>query len=137
MDSRTVNSGRKDSSSAADLDKHPLRAHPNVTEFAAKTAVIAPPIKANEIHPIKSLPADMPEEQFARVRFLGDDYWIVADQDGKNESFSEDFMAINKHGREIAVSTSGDKELQGKRRSCKLMNDMGWQRLMHGTAIAL
>lgn len=63
--------------------------------------------RTTEIRPIELLPTDMPEEEFAKVRFLGSDYWIAAGQDGVFEAVESEYVVVEKDIDQVATSTSG------------------------------
>lgn len=96
------------SSSAAEPKKTPLRAHPNVMEFANKPSIAGCCSRATEIRPIDLLPIDMPEEHFAKVQFLGSEYWIAADHDGNLESFGGEYVVVKGDVGQVDTSISGD-----------------------------
>ncbi|KAL9006884.1 MAG: hypothetical protein Q9188_000415, partial [Gyalolechia gomerana] len=109
--------GNQSSSSAAENNKHPLRAHPQVMEFAAKSTIAVHTSQATEIRPIDSLPTDMLEEEFAKVRFLGSDYWIAAGRDGDAEPVDGEFVVVEQTVDKVATSTSGDGKVVGEKHS--------------------
>ncbi|KAI4285033.1 MAG: hypothetical protein L6R38_000985 [Xanthoria sp. 2 TBL-2021] len=60
---------------------HLLRSHGNVMDFVEKPTAYDTPRMTEELRPIEDLPSDISEGVFARVKFLGKEYWITRDRE--------------------------------------------------------
>ncbi|KAL8721306.1 MAG: hypothetical protein Q9225_001966 [Loekoesia sp. 1 TL-2023] len=99
-----INWDEQRSSSSISSTEHLFRSHPNVTNFAPKTATHTHSLQATQIRPIDLFPTNVSENQFASLR---SDFWIIGSQDGDVESIDEGFVVVKKDVDEVAISTSG------------------------------
>lgn len=70
----------------------------------------------------------MLEEDFAKVRFLGSDYWIAAGRDGDVEPVDGEFVVVEQTDDKVATSTSGDGKVMGGKHSCEFYDQPGLRR---------
>ncbi|KAL8687288.1 MAG: hypothetical protein Q9218_006495 [Villophora microphyllina] len=82
--------------------QNPLRSHLNVMSFCTPPAetpakeTVQESIKTENIRPIASIPSNLPEEKFARVKYLGEFYWISREHEEETKSVGGDYVVVNK-----------------------------------------
>lgn len=99
--------------------QHPLRSHPDVMEFVNEPIVHAKEAKMEMLRPIESLPIDMPEAMFARVKFLGDEYWITSDPGEDAVLVGGEYVVVEKDQLVIGTMKSGKATGGSDRKFCE------------------
>lgn len=67
--------------------------------------------KPANVYPIESLPKDLTEEKFARVKFQGEWYWISKDQE-ENKLVGGDYVVVDK--KDVESLKSGEQSVPEK-----------------------
>ncbi|KAL8731864.1 MAG: hypothetical protein Q9166_003148 [cf. Caloplaca sp. 2 TL-2023] len=81
---------------------HPLRCHPKVMDFANHPASRVIDTTIAKLRPIEDLPADLS----ARVKFLGNDHWIIKGHDEEDGSVEAEYVVIKKEMEAVDTTTS-------------------------------
>ncbi|KAL8818027.1 MAG: hypothetical protein Q9223_003252 [Gallowayella weberi] len=115
-------------SSNAMVHQHPLRSHPNVMAFANKPVSYVNDTMVEILPPIESMPLDMPEATFARVRFLGNEYWITSDPGEDTVMVGGEYVVVEK-SESVKGTTTTIRETTGEScaKSCKSYDSMNHQ----------
>ncbi|KAL8808170.1 MAG: hypothetical protein Q9182_000234 [Xanthomendoza sp. 2 TL-2023] len=86
------------------VHQHPLRSNPNVLAFANKPVSYVNDTMVEMLRPIESMPVDMPEAAFARVRFLGNEYWITSDPGEDTVMVGGEYVVVEKGEGDTKIS---------------------------------
>lgn len=54
------------------------------------------PVKSENLRPIASIPKDLAEDQFSRVKYHGEYYWISREKEEDSASVGDDYVVVNK-----------------------------------------
>lgn len=117
---RAIAGDEKLSLSTITSTTRPLYPQSNVIDFAAKPATHVDSSQVNQIRPIDLFPIDSSENEFAKVKFPGCDFWIVGSHDENVELTGEELVVVEKYVGEVAISTSGKQEAVEKKHLCEL-----------------
>ncbi|KAL8659335.1 MAG: hypothetical protein Q9202_007180 [Teloschistes flavicans] len=79
-----------------------LRSHLDVMKFCNPPAPaidkksIQEPVKPENLRPIATIPKDLAEEQFSRVKYHGEYYWISREKEEDVSSVGDDYVVVSK-----------------------------------------
>ncbi|KAL9581962.1 MAG: hypothetical protein Q9212_003581 [Teloschistes hypoglaucus] len=99
----------------------PLRSHLDVMKFyeppapppapATDQESFQEPVKSENLRPIATIPKDLAEDQFSRVKYHGEYYWISRENEEDSASVSDDYVVVSKedtHSLRPSVAGSQD-----------------------------
>lgn len=108
----------------------PLRSHVDVMKFyapPAQTPAPAPapaideksvqePVKSENLRPIATIPKDLAEDQFSRVKYHGEYYWISREKEEDSASVGDDYVMVSKEDTpSLRPSVAGSQDGKEKR----------------------
>ncbi|KAL9587120.1 MAG: hypothetical protein Q9203_003625 [Teloschistes exilis] len=108
-----------------------LRSNPDVMKFyTPPTPASAPapapamdqksvqePVKSENLRPIANIPKDLAEDQFSRVKYHGEYYWISREKEEDSASVGDDYVVVNKEDAlSLRPSVAGSQDGKEKQR---------------------